>query len=131
MNTITAMRQKCQYTILENGVHEFIMMEFSRSGVDAFIEALREMYSRVPYGISRPILVDSSKGLQPISYLFAELRTVIRLQPGENPSKVSVIMPSGIIAGIVAELVRIFPHLHVRIFKPEERRQAFEWLLSV
>lgn len=29
----------CDYQVLENGIHEFVMTDFSRVGADAFIDA--------------------------------------------------------------------------------------------
>jgi hypothetical protein len=119
----------CEYRVLENDIHEFVMLDFSRAGVDAFIEALKHMNSTPLSGHYRPILVDSGGGVQPMNYMFQRLRT-LPTAPARHHFKVAMLLQPGIVGSIVGTMVRVFPRLNVRLFLPHERQAAMDWLLS-
>jgi hypothetical protein len=125
---VTATR--CEYRVLETGVHEFVMLEFSRAGVDAFVAAIERMNAAIPPELPRPILVDSGRGVQPLSYLFTRLRMVSTGVSGQPGSRLALLLQPGMMVSIVGGMMRIFPQLSVRFFRPDEREAALEWLLG-
>jgi hypothetical protein len=125
-----SIQSRCEYHVLENGIHEFVMLEFSRAGVDAFIDAIDRMNMMIAPGIPRPVLVDSSGGIQPLNYLFSRLRRAVIRKPGEQSSRLALILPSSRMAGMIGGMMRIFPNLNLRIFLPEDRETAARWLLE-
>lgn len=125
-----ATKTRCTYRLLDNGIHEFVMLEFSRAGVDAFIAAIGEMNAVVPLGTSRLLLVDSSGGIQPLSYLFSRLRSTLQTRADEIPSPLALILSSYLMAGMIGGMMRIFPQLNLRIFRPDQRQAALDWLVS-
>jgi hypothetical protein len=120
---------RCLHNILDDGVHEFVMLEFSRAGVDAFAAALQEMNASLPPGTLAPVLVDSSQGTQPVSYMFTRMRELNKVAPkSKTRSRVALLHKPGIIATITDGMMGIFPQVRVRIFSPEHRDVALQWL---
>jgi hypothetical protein len=123
------LQTRCDYQVHENGIHEFVMLEFSRAGVDAFGEKLHVMNATLPPGTNAPVLVDSSRGTQPIRYMFNQMRELNRTAPKASArSRVALIHKPGVIATMVDGMMGIFPQVRVRIFSPEERDTALRWL---
>jgi hypothetical protein len=121
----------CEYQVLDNGIHEFVLLDFSRAGVDTFVEAVEQMNKAIPPGAPRPILVDSSGGVLPLNYAFSRMRTMsTATATGNTPSKTAILMQPGVMIGIVGGMMRIFPLLRVRFFRPGERQAAIDWLLE-
>ncbi len=118
----------CTYRITEDGVHEFVLLEPSRAGVDEFVKRLLEMYDVVPPGTARPVLFESTRGVPPLNYLFMRLRTTVRLRNGEHASPVAVILPSSRMSSIISEMLRLFSGLKCRIFTLHQNKAALEWL---
>src|SRR5690349_20300471 len=123
---MSEIKTECEYRVLDNGIHEFVMTDFSRAGVDAFIEALKHMNTIPLSGVYRPVLVDSGGGVQPMSYMFTRLRT-LPPAPARSRFKVALLLQSGMVGSIVGTMVRVFPRLNVRLFLPDERETAIDW----
>ncbi len=119
----------CEYRLLDNGIHEFILKDFTRAGVDAFIESIQEMHRNFPIDTPRPVLIDSSGGMHPISYLFTRLRTLPHGNSNAR-SRLAMVMQSHTLANVVGGLARVFPRLQIRFFKATERDIAIAWLLE-
>lgn len=125
----TPVQPRCLHHVHENGIHEFVMLEFSRAGVDAFAEKIQAMNAMLPPGTSAPVLVDSSQGTQPVNYMFTRMRELNRTAPKPaKRSRVALLHKPGIIATIVDGMMGVFPQVRVRIFRPEDRETAIRWL---
>jgi hypothetical protein len=119
----------CEYHVLENGIHEFVMLEFSRVGVDAFAEKIIAMNATLSPDAAVPLLIDSSRGTQPVNYLMTRMREINRTSPRfEERGRIALIHQPGVIVAIVDSMMRIFPAVRVRIFSPDEREAAIHWL---
>lgn len=121
---------KCEYRVLENGVHEFVMYEFSRDGVDEFVAAVDRMNQATPAHLLRYVLIDSTRGTQPLSYLFQRLRELSRSMnmSEQKGARVAVLLQSSVMAGIIGGMMRIFPMINARFFSPTDRDAALVWL---
>lgn len=123
----------CKYRRLENGIHEFIMMEASRAAVDDFIKALEYMMQTIPPDtVSTPTLMDSSVGVQPIRYIFSRINDFMRTN-GQNTTesnKFALILPNSTLTRTVDMMMRAFPNLNTRIFSPGDREKAITWMLD-
>jgi hypothetical protein len=107
------------------------MTEASRAAVDDLIVALTQMAAGLPPRTVEPILFDSRVGVQPLKYLFEQLRGWIRQYPATTASgKIAFILPSTVLLNTIEVLMRIFPRLRVRFFSPREREAALAWLLE-
>lgn len=130
---VTKVRAYCQYRVLANGVHEFIMQESSRAAVDDFIDALEEMVTLIPPGTAAPMLLNSVVGIQPISYIFGRVRDLTRKYPPPPPgqrSKIAMMFKPNILIDTIDMMMRSFPNVKVRFFKPDEREAALAWLIE-
>ncbi|MCU0512547.1 MAG: STAS/SEC14 domain-containing protein [Anaerolineae bacterium] len=125
-------RTRCRYTVLENGVHEFVMTEISREGVDEFIAALESMAASLPPGSIAPVLFDSRVGRQPVNYMMNRLRPFMKQHrsAGKSGKMAMIYAPSAMINTVDALLRLVVPNLRVRFFKPEERDAALAWLTT-
>lgn len=121
---------RCIYRVLDNGIHEFVLLEFSRAGVDDFVSAVEAMNTALPPEIPRPLLVDSRGGVQPLSYLFARLRSIPQGEGAHGRSRLALLIETGMMVTIISGMVRIFPRLNVRFFQPDQRQAALDWLVS-
>lgn len=125
-----SLQTPCVYTVLDGGVHEFVLYEFSRGGVDAFIDEMLRMNASLPQGIARPMLVDSQRGIPPLRYLFARLQEIERASPQRERSRLAVILMPGVMTGIIGGMLRVFPLLNARFFRPDAHDAALAWLRS-
>lgn len=122
-------RTLCLYHRLDSGIHEFVMTGASRAAVDEFVAALEEMANFMPPGKTAPILLDSSVGMQPTSYIFSRTLMMIRkYPPSQESSRIAIIFKPSVLMNTIEVMMRIFPRLQVRFFKPEEREAALIWL---
>jgi hypothetical protein len=125
----SGIRVRCVYTRLPNGIHEFVMTEASRAAVDEFVAALEEMAQFLPPGKTAPILMDSTIGMQPTSYIISQTLQMIRkYPPPQENQRMAIILRPSFLLNTIAVMLRIFPFLNVRFFKPEERDEAVQWL---
>ena len=119
------------YSKIEPNIHYFLMKASSRKAVDEFItvmESSMEDYT----GEVMHTLMDSSIGVQPIKYIFSQIRSMMKRYPEaaryQSQSKLALILPPGPLVHFVESLLRSFPQLRTRIFKPGEDAIALEWL---
>lgn len=120
----------CEYVVHENGIHEFIMLDFSRAGVDAFAEKINLMTATaLPSSVSAPLLIDSSRGTQPLNYLVKRMREIQQAYPQpDERGKIAMLHQPNIMVAIVNGMAQVFPKVQVRFFRPDEREQAVRWL---
>jgi hypothetical protein len=123
-------RTRCTYRVLDNGIHEFVFSETSRAAVDDFIESAREMMEAAGDSEPTPTLFDTRVGAQPINYVFARIRTLMKEYPTTQQGKLAMIMRPNALLTAVKALMSMFPKVKVRFFGPEERDDAIAWLLT-
>jgi hypothetical protein len=122
-------RNHCQYHRLENGVHEFVLTEASHHAVDDFVDALETMAQSMPPETSAPILIDSTVGMQPTSYIISRtLRMMSRYPSPKQRSRMAIVLQPSFLRNTLAVMLRIFPFILVRFYKPGEREEALVWL---
>lgn len=129
----TLIGEHCSYRLLENRIHEFVMHESSRAAVDDFIKILNEIArSTPPETEPLPSLMDSAVGVQPIRYIFGRLKDYIRDNPNTagQSSKFALILPESVLTRSVGGMMSMFSALKTRLFTPEERQKAIDWLLE-
>jgi hypothetical protein len=119
----------CEYNTLDHGIHEFIVMDFSRAGADALIERIQQIKSTLPSDDVSSMLIDSSGGTLPINYAFSRVRQ-IGVRSWRDDSRVAVIAQSTSLFDMLSNLLRILPRLKLRLFTPDKRQAALDWLRS-
>ncbi len=117
------------YAIHENGIHEFILQDFTRAGVNIFVQSIEMMYHRLPDDRSSAVLIDSSAGVLPLNYLFSQLPSAVKTDWITRTARIAVISPGGAVANIIGEMSKHFLQLNLKMFTPQQRRQAIDWLL--
>ncbi len=131
MKVITEFENLCIYRIHENGIHEFIILDFTRAGVDAFVKALEAMYEVAPAGIPRPVLIDTSRGLSPLSYVFSKVPPAIRWDSNKSPeSPIAILTSNNIVSGMISEMGRRFLRMNLRLFTEHQYDEAVKWLVK-
>lgn len=121
--------QLCQHHILENNIHEFVILDYSHKGADAFVTEFMKMIAQNKQDQVSLVLADSSRGSLPLKYVFDRMRTIYTTLPkSARKSRVALIHRPDIILGLVGGLVRGFPQSNLQIFKPDEREAALRWL---
>jgi hypothetical protein len=123
-------RTRCTYRLLDNGIHEFVMLETSRGAVDDFIDSAREMMEAAGDSVPTPTLFDTQVGIQPINYIFTEIRNLMKEHPTTEQGKLAMIMRPNALLTAIKALMNMFPKMKVKFFGPEERDDAITWLLA-
>jgi hypothetical protein len=119
--------KQVQYRWLDNDIHEFILFDFTRAGVDDFLAKI-DAANHSP-NLGAPMLVDSQRGILPVNYFFTRLRVLNNTSPRpDKPFKTAVIQHSGFLATVVQTLVKAFPQTQVQFFNADERDKALAWL---
>lgn len=114
---------------LENGIHEFVIHEFSRIGTDEFVAAIVAMNHSADAGL--PVLVDSSGGTMPIGYVIGRFRALYPNNPKpQQPFKIAVLAQPTVITGMIGGMLRAFSYMRVRLFREYEREAALRWLIE-
>ncbi len=123
---------RCKYSKIEPNIHEFIFTESSRKAVDEFIAIMQDIAANPAEGEIIHNLMDSSVGVQPIAYIFRRTRSMMKQfqsqSQSQSSSKLALILPTGPLVQGVEMMLRSFPSLQTRIFKPGERDKAILWL---
>ena len=111
----------------ENGIHEFVVHDFTRTGADEFVAAIVAMNHSAEAGL--PILMDSSRGTLPVGYLVARFRVLYPDNPKpQQPFKIAILHQPSVITSMMSGMMRAFSYTRVRLFKEHERAIALDWL---
>lgn len=130
-NTIKPTRTRCSFQVLASGIYEFTMAESSREAVDELFEIMEELGQRHSLNVGGGTLLDSSVGIQPLNYIFARFRAFAKEHPSEqNSSKLAMLIPANPLLQALDLMMRAFPFVKTRIFRPEQREAALRWLLE-
>ena len=120
------------YTKIEPNIHYFKMAEASRKAVDEYIAILETLIQNYAEGEVMHTLMDSSVGAQPLSYIFSQIRNLLKQYPKQTrhqtESKLALILPAGPLVHLIEGLLRSFPQLRTRIYSPGEDHKAIAWL---
>jgi predicted YcjX-like family ATPase len=121
--------EPCQY-MLEEGIHQLIVYDFSRSGTDNFIDSVVNILLSSDAGL--PMLVDSSRGSMPLGYMVKRFRELYRTTPKPPQDfKIAVLYQPSAIIGMIDSMIRLFTYTKVRLFKANEREKALTWLQQI
>jgi hypothetical protein len=122
-----ATEKQVQYQWLDDQIHEFVVLDFTRAGVDDFVERVAEVMLSPRAGA--PFLVDSQRGTLPLSYMITRFRALNRTTPKpEKPFKIAIIQQSGFLSAIVQTIVSAFPQARLQFFNASQRDAALVWL---
>lgn len=120
----------CVYRLLDNSVHEFVLMRGSRATIDEFIAQIEQVVQTTPADVKRLILIDNSRALQPLNYALWRLRQLALVFPQQKGSRVAVILYSTMTVTIMQGMLYAYPQINARFFRRGERDDALAWLLA-
>ena len=124
----------CEYTHLENGIHQFIFKDASLSAVQAYYEGLEQIYQvRVPNSSDpiRILMITPKKSL-PINYMSQRGKEVMAKYPNLGTVWFATLVNNIAEARIADSFLRIIrlPGVRPRFFAISERDEAIQWLLE-
>ncbi len=118
----------CVYRLLEGGIKEFVLTEVSRRAVDELFDIADALSRNDISTFSQPTLIDSRVGVPPVNHSLVRLRAMMANAPDVGKMSVALIFPQDPLLNVVAFISRSI--LPVRLYKPNERDMALEWLRS-
>src|SRR5687767_5754119 len=125
----TPVQTRSEYNVLEGGIHEFIVYDFSRAGADEFLALMHQIVATLPPDDTSSLLIDSSRGTLPINYTFTRVRQ-LGVRTLRDNSSIAVLVQPGVMTGMFSHLLRMLPRLNLRLFTPDKRAEALGWLLE-
>lgn len=127
-------KPRCEYTRLENGVHQFIFYESSKEAIDDFFRDLEHILVETPHTETARYLIDITQGNREISLTtlvqrFRRLETHI---PHRPRGRSAILHKPGLVLSVIDSFIRaLAPSRDMTRFFPVERRaDALAWLLA-
>jgi hypothetical protein len=123
----------CTFRHIDGRIKEFVLTELSRRAIDDLFDIAESMLyeatlkNDLPF-LSQPSLIDSSIGTQPLNHSLVRLRAMMDKYPETRKGLVAIILPPSPLLKTLAFMMR--PLAPMRIYTPQERDQALEWLLA-
>jgi hypothetical protein len=124
---MSEIKSGCEYRVLDNGIHEVVLTDFSRAGADAYYMVMRQINDNLPPGETALVLVDARQGMMPINYTFGRFRDGTHWS--EN-FRVATLLQSGVMNNVIGNMMRMFPRIGLRLFTPDKRETAIDWLMQ-
>lgn len=124
--------ERCLYTRLDNGIHEFVFTESSRAAVDEFTNHVKRVLDETPMDAPPTCyLVDNSKvEFVPLTYSRIKIKEMDSHRPeGRDPSRVALLY-DGFMVYIANSVLAVTLKNRFRFFKPADRQNAMSWLLQ-
>jgi hypothetical protein len=133
MNTETEQRSFCEYQLLHNRIHCFIINKANRQGVDAFLELFSELLARRSADEFLLLLFDlRPDGMPPIADMFTALRRTFGPHAhSRRHMRVAFLYRSGAIVSVLTIFLNAL-RLDVsrRYFMDGQEETAIAWLLD-
>lgn len=134
MSSELSQKPRCEYTRLENGIHQFVFYESSKQAIDDFFRDLEHILVTTPHTETARYLIDITQGSREIS-LVALVQRFRRLEthiPHRARGRSAILHKPGLVISAIDSFIRtLAPSRDVTRFFPVERRDdALAWLLA-
>jgi len=115
-----------------NGINEFIFKSAGREATDELIPRLDILYASTPKDTTLLELFDIRVGIGSVSYAMKRAAELVRRHPNPPRIRGAMLYRDSIVVSLLAPSVRLLraAKFEIRFFKPEQRAEAIEWLLS-
>jgi hypothetical protein len=115
-----------------NGIHEFIFKSAGREATDELIPRLDMLYASTPKDTTLLELFDIRVGIGSVSYAMKRAAELVRRHPNPPRIRGAMLYRDSIVVSLLAPSVRLLRavNFEIRFFRPEQRAEAIEWLLS-
>lgn len=123
----------CEYRLLEQGIHNYVIRGTSREHADAFIAYMDQLYTaQTGSGPTLCLLTECVEGILPLTYTMGELKKLINKFPKAPRTRTAIIVRDSPMASMMETLIRLLKirNTRVRYFRPQQREAAIEWLLQ-
>jgi hypothetical protein len=124
----------CSYTYHENGVHEFILLEPTKRGMDKLVEHINNVYDNAyPGEVIREIIHFQGK-LPPIGYAMQKAREHVMRYPKMPKIRAVITYDTSLFLSLVRPLSNLLfmriGSLNVRYYPSDDREAAIQWLVQ-
>ncbi|MEO8393823.1 MAG: hypothetical protein ABI700_12600 [Chloroflexota bacterium] len=124
---------KCVHDLLENGVHQFSLVDSSMASAEAYMQELEKIYAlRTPASPTLHILFDAGNGTLPISFTMQRGKELVAKYPNVGKVCIATLTDKMVEIRIVDSLMRVIrlPNTRLRFFGLSRREDALKWLLQ-
>jgi hypothetical protein len=122
----------CRYHRMENGIHEFVMLSAKREAIDAYIDQLAPIYSRLPeFGTLYAIIDESQSGTPSVAYMSQSIKLMFAENQPRRPICMAVIFNQTIMVSLLETIRTLLAKPgfdDVRFFTADQREAAVCWL---
>ena len=125
-------QRRCVYTKLDNGIHEFVILEPSKAAVNDMVAYIQTILDTTPDDAPPTCyIIDNSRvNALPIKYLRDRVRELNEYRSTtREPGRLAIIY-EGIMGSLVHPIISLPLKNSFRFFKPTERDAAMQWLLK-
>ena len=116
---------------MDNGIHELILQQPDRHGVDDLVEYIYRVMESTPESEPTRYLMDNScVTAPPLTYLANRIREVDRNRSATRAPGAVAVLYDGMMGEIANTLLLVAMKNQIHFFKPSQRDKAIEWLLT-
>jgi hypothetical protein len=131
MNVVAS---RCQYTVLENGIHKFTWYDPSQVAVDEWINQLKLLYETAEHGGAlRCYHRLQAHRLPAISYVCRSIRELESAYPARPRMRTVVLHHSAVTLNMLSGVAQAFNasgYDRTCFYTPDQKEQAIAWLLA-
>jgi hypothetical protein len=121
----------CIYTLHENGVHEFILLDNTRETFDNNLVLLKKALEKHPRTTPFREIFSLRGGMPSVSYAWHKTQNLLSSVPGRPVFRTAFLHQPGVILSLVQPFLKFMPAGdRVRFFEPDQHEQAMQWLLE-
>jgi hypothetical protein len=132
-----AKSELCAYTLLENDIHEFKMIEGTREAADDYFDKVMKLYERAAQenpGQRVRILNDFSTVTLKVrmTYIYQKNKEIRAKRPAGIRGRVAILTPQSFLVPLAQMFMDILPKTgtdEMRLFVGDKRQEAIAWLL--
>jgi hypothetical protein len=131
--------QRCKYNLLDNGIHEFIILEATRAAADDYFDALEALVEKLlaegatPNDIVRVLADFCTAGNPPMNHMYQRSRRLLDRYPVHPKTRFANVHRSNFLLSIAQAFVSLLTAAtrdKARIFVDCDREAAIAWLLE-
>ena len=125
----------CEYTVTEQGIHQFVFREPSKDAIDDFFRKLEQIFTTTPKGGTNRYIVDITQAGDRDVSLVANVQRFRRLEtlyPERPRGRTVILHRPGLAYSFIDSFIRaIAPSRDItRFFSVDKRDEALTWLLG-
>jgi hypothetical protein len=122
----------CQYQRLNNGIHQFEIMNASRQGVDDFFRLRAQLQDDATEEIVLLLIHLNMPQLPSITHIMTHVRQFAQKYPRIQPTYSAIIYRRGMLVFVLNNFLKVFLRSKDRVmfFAEDEAEKAAVWLMG-